>query len=75
MFHGKFHSFSNSTNSDISNMFRKGGKSVSRTPSVDSRGVQTDEILEKAIIASPSYRKTGALITQMSTPSIEGKFK
>lgn len=58
-------------------MFRKGGKSlsVSRTPSVDSRGVQTDEILEKAIITSPPYRKSAAIIAQTSTPSVEGKFK
>ncbi|XP_055309368.1 uncharacterized protein LOC129573125 isoform X2 [Sitodiplosis mosellana] len=68
---------SNSTNSGISKIFRKGGKSssVSRTPSVDSRGVQTDEILEKAIITSPPYRKAGTLIAQTSTPSVEGKFK
>lgn len=58
-------------------MFRRGGKSssVSRTPSVDSRAVQTDEILEKAIITSPPYRKTNKIIAQMSTPSIESKFK
>lgn len=58
-------------------MFRKGGKSlsVSRTPSVDSRGVQTDEILEKAIISDRPCPKMNTLITQMSTPSIEGKFK
>ncbi|XP_031636980.1 uncharacterized protein LOC116349598 isoform X2 [Contarinia nasturtii] len=66
---------SNSTNSDISNIFRKGGKSVSRTPSVDSRAVQTDEILEKAIITSPPYKKAGTLIAQTSTPSVEGRFK
>lgn len=48
---------------------------MSRTPSVDSRGVQTDEFLEKAIITSPPYRKSGKLIAQTSTPSVEGKFK
>lgn len=56
-------------------MFRKGGKSssISRTPSVDSRGVQTDEILEKCHVTS-LYKKP--LITQTSSPSAEGvKFK
>lgn len=56
-------------------MFRKGGKSssVSRTPSVDSRGVQTDEFLEKTITTC-LYKKP--LITQTSSPSADGiKFK
>lgn len=56
-------------------MFRKGGKSasISRTPSVDSRGVQTDEILEKPYVTS-MYKKP--LITQTSSPSADGvKFK
>lgn len=69
---------SNSINSDISNVFRKGGlksTSVSRTPSVDSRAVQTDEILEKAIIIGPPQRKTNSIIAQTSTPSVEGKLK
>lgn len=68
--------FSNSTNSDISHIFRKGGKSssVSRTPSVDSRGVQTDEIFEKTAAVAALYKKS--LITQSSSPSADGaKFR
>lgn len=58
-------------------MFRKGGSRTlsSRTTSVDSRAVQTDEIvLDKIDNSSPS-RKSQTLIAQMSTPSVEGKFK
>lgn len=51
-------------------MFRRGGKvpSVLRIPSVDSRGVQTDENLEKT---SFLYKKP-----QIFSPSAEGvRFK
>lgn len=52
-------------------MFRKGGKeNVSRTPSVDSRGVQTEEGLEKLIIAK-SNQRSSTLTAQISTPSVE----
>lgn len=64
-------------NSDISNIFRKGGKTVnvSRTLSVDSRAVQTDETLEKVLIASSSYQKRHKFNAQMSSPSVEAKFR
>lgn len=70
--------YSNSTNSDISNVFRKGIKqssTVSRTPSVDSKSVQTDNtVREKIIIASPN-RKSSALVSQAITPCVDGKFR
>lgn len=60
-------------------MFRKGSKqssSVSRTPSVDSRAVQTDDLIvsEKVIALSPN-RKRGILLAQTSTPSVDAKFR
>lgn len=70
---------SNSTNSDISNLFRKGVKqppTVSRTPSLDSRGVQTEDLLgvDKTLVSSPN-RKRGILLAQTSTPSVDAKFR
>lgn len=71
--------FSNSTNSDISSIFRKGIKqttTVSRTSSIDSRAVQTDDlILSDKVLASSPNRKRSTLLAQASTPSVDAKFK